>query len=78
MDKTVIERIVKEIEHFAPKAESAHVGRVSAVGDGVCSIDGLAKAVMSEILEFEEHAGKSLKDSMESEGKLFGLILNLE
>ncbi|MEK7509735.1 MAG: F0F1 ATP synthase subunit alpha [Patescibacteria group bacterium] len=78
MDTSAIERIVKEIEHFAPKGESAHIGRVTSVGDGVCAIDGLTKAVMSEILEFEEHAGKSLKDSMQHEGKLYGLILNLE
>ncbi|OGG72705.1 F0F1 ATP synthase subunit alpha [Candidatus Kaiserbacteria bacterium RIFCSPLOWO2_01_FULL_53_17] len=78
MDTSAIEKIVKEIELFAPKGESSHVGRVTAVGDGVCAIDGLSKAVMSEILEFEEHEGKSLKDSMQHEGKLYGLILNLE
>ncbi|MFZ2556083.1 MAG: F0F1 ATP synthase subunit alpha [Minisyncoccia bacterium] len=78
MDTTAIEKILKEIEHFTPKGEGAHVGRVSAVGDGVCSIDGLSKAVMSEVLEFEETKGKHLKDAMEHEGKLFGLVLNLE
>ncbi|OGG57762.1 F0F1 ATP synthase subunit alpha [Candidatus Kaiserbacteria bacterium RIFCSPHIGHO2_01_FULL_56_24] len=78
MDTSAIEKIVKEIEHFSPKGESSHVGRVTAVGDGVCAIDGLGKAVMSEVLEFEEQAGKSLKDSMETSGVLFGLILNLE
>ena len=82
MDQSIVEKIVKEIEAHSPKSEGVHVGRVTAVGDGVCAIDGLSKAVMSEILEFDEHAGKNLKDSMDppagAEGKLLGLILNLE
>ena len=78
MDSSIVEKIIKEIEHFAPKSESEHVGRVTAVGDGVVAIDGLSKAVMSEILVFEETAGKSLEQSMETSGKLYGLILNLE
>ncbi len=78
MDSAIIEKIVKEIEGFAPATHEQHVGRVTSVGDGVVSIDGLSKAIMSEIVEFEETAGKSLKDSMESEGRVLGLILNLE
>jgi len=78
MDSSIIEKIVKEIEHYAPKGGSSNVGRVSSVGDGVAALDGLEKAVMSEVIEFEEHAGKSLKDSMQSGGALYGLILNLE
>lgn len=78
MDASIVEKIVKEIENYAPKGGGANVGRVTAVGDGVVAIDGLEKAVMAEVLEFEEHAGKSLKDTMHSEGALFGLILNLE
>ncbi|MFZ2887093.1 MAG: F0F1 ATP synthase subunit alpha [Minisyncoccia bacterium] len=78
MDSTIIEKIVKEIEGHSSKQGGAHVGRVVAVGDGVVSIDGLDKAVMSEVLEFEEDAGKSLKDSMHGAGKLLALVLNLE
>jgi F-type H+/Na+-transporting ATPase subunit alpha len=77
-DQSIVEKIVKEIEGYAPKGDRSRVGTVTAVGDGVCAIDGLSKAVMSEILEFEEHAGNTLKDSMEHEGKILGLILNLE
>ena len=33
---------------------------------------------MAEVVEFVEDGGKSLKDSMQKEGKLYGLILNLE
>jgi len=78
MDSSIVEKIVKEIEGYAHTGKSAHVGRVTAVGDGVVAIDGLEKAVMSEVVEFEEHAGKSLKDTMQGEGVLLGLILNLE
>ncbi len=78
MDTSIVEKIVKEIEGYAPKGDRTRVGTVTTVGDGVCNIDGLSKAVMSEVLEFEEHAGKSLEHSMEHEGKVLGLILNLE
>ncbi len=78
MDASTVEKIVREIEKFAPATESEHVGRVTAVGDGVVAIDGLSKAVMSEIILFEETKGKKLGDAMKAEGELFGLILNLE
>jgi len=78
MDSAAIAKIVKEIEGYAPGAHEAHVGRVTAVGDGVASIDGLSKAVMSEVLVFEETKGKSLKDSLETGSAVIGLILNLE
>lgn len=77
-DQSIVEKIVKEIEAHSPKSEGVHVGRVAAVGDGVVAIDGLGKAVMAEVLEFEETKGKSLKDSLEHEGSLYGLVLNLE
>ena len=78
MDSSAIEKIIKEIEQFTPSHESAHVGRVTQVGDGVVAIDGLSKAVMSEIVIFEEGKGKKLSDAMQQQGELYGLILNLE
>ncbi len=88
MDSSTVEKILKEIEHLSPSHEGQHVGRVVAVGDGVVAIDGLSKAVMSEILVFEEGKGKSLKETMsaqgrsasggEGQGELYGLVLNLE
>ena len=78
MDSTTVQKILKEIERYAPKGDVEHVGHVVSVGDGVVAIDGLSKAVMSEIVEFEETKGKSLKKSFEAEGSLYGLILNLE
>ncbi len=75
--ENVIQSIMKEIEGFVPKHASEHVGRVSAVGDGVVLIDGLREALMSEVVVFETDAGKSLETSL-SESALYGLILNLE
>ncbi len=78
MDTSIVEKIIKEIEHFAPSRESEHVGRVTSVGDGVVAIDGLSKAVMSEIVVFEEGKGKKLAEAMEGSSELHGLVLNLE
>jgi len=78
MDNATIEKIIKEIERYEPKEKVEHTGRVVSVGDGVVAIDGLSMAVMSEIVEFEETAGKSLKDAMGAERSLYGLLLNLE
>ncbi len=78
METTIVERIIKEIEGHTGGAHAEHVGIVTAVGDGVVAIDGLARAVMSEIVEFEETKGNALKDAMRVEGKLYGLVLNLE
>ncbi|MBI5469906.1 F0F1 ATP synthase subunit alpha [Candidatus Kaiserbacteria bacterium] len=78
MDTSIVAKIVKEIEHYAPSMESQHAGRITSVGDGVVAIDGLSNAVMSEIVIFEEGKGKSLKDSLSSSGELYGLVLNLE
>lgn len=78
MDSSIVEKIVREIEGYTPKAESQHVGRVTAVGDGVVAIDGLSKAVMSEVLIFEEGKGQNLEKAMETSSVLYGLVLNLE
>ncbi len=78
MDSSTVQKIIKEIENLAPAHEGQHVGKVVAVGDGVVAIDGLSKAVMSEILLFEEGKGKKLAEAMEETGELYGLVLNLE
>jgi len=78
MSNPTVEKIIKEINDYAPHAESEHVGTVTAVGDGVVAIDGLSKAVMSEVLLFEEGKGKTLAKSMETQEELYGVILNLE
>ena len=82
MANTIVDKIIKEIEAHAPSTQAAHVGAVTAVGDGVVAIDGLSKAVMSEVVLFEEGQGKPLFGAMNPPagraGELFGLVLNLE
>ncbi len=78
MEPTIVEKIIREIEGYAPRQEAEHVGRVTAVGDGVVAIDGLSQAVMSEIIVFEEGKGKSLSETMGISTELYGLVLNLE
>jgi len=82
MQSSIVEKIIKEIEGHAGERHVEHVGKVTAVGDGVVAIDGLACAVMSEVVEFEEAKGKTLAEAMDSpaggRGRLFGLVLNLE
>jgi len=78
MDNSTIEKIIKEIENFAPVHEREHVGKVVSVGDGVVALSGLSDAVMSEIVVFEEGKGKKLNDTLKEKSELFGLVLNLE
>ena len=78
MDSSTVEKVIREIEQHSPRHEAIHIGRVSAVGDGVVAIDGLDKALMSEVIEFEGTDGKGLADSMADQGSLYGLVLNLE
>ncbi|MGH7141426.1 MAG: F0F1 ATP synthase subunit alpha, partial [Minisyncoccia bacterium] len=76
----LIEQFKKEIEEFQPSAEppEMRVGTVVAVGDGVAEIEGLAGAVMSEMVRFEAAAHTPLPKAIERAEDLFGVILNLE
>ncbi len=77
MDSSLIEKIRKEIENFAPTPGSDEVGTVIFVGDGVVEVDGLDSAVLGEMLEFDLSGESSLRDALESD-KLYALALNLE
>jgi F-type H+-transporting ATPase subunit alpha len=78
METNIIEKVIREIEQYAPSAQEERVGRVVAVGDGVVALEGLTQAVMSEVVVFDETAGKALDEAMDATGPLYGLILNLE
>lgn len=73
-----IEQFKKEIEGFTPEKRAINTGTVVRVGDGVAEIEGLAGAVMSEMIRFEVALGKPLKDALEGPSEVFGVILNLE
>ncbi|MEK7613948.1 MAG: F0F1 ATP synthase subunit alpha [Patescibacteria group bacterium] len=78
MDKTILERLKKEIETLQPKAEREEVGVVRKVGDGIVEIEGLFGAQMAEMIVFDESSVSTVKDALTHDTQLFGLILNLE
>ena len=45
--------IKKQIENYSHKVETNDVGSVMTVGDGVALVYGLDKAMMGELLEFD-------------------------
>jgi len=77
-DKTIIERLKKEIEalHLEEKEEDAGVVRM--VGDGIVEIEGLAGAMMMEMITFDESSIASVAEAIANDSALFGLVLNLE
>lgn len=78
MQNAIIERLKKEIASLGTDQGAKDVGIVRAVGDGIVEIEGLESAAMSEMVVFDESSGLSVKDAVSREGKLFGVILNLE
>lgn len=78
MSTTIVEKLREQLETFDTVTRPEGVGEVVAVGDGVVEIDGLKEALMAEMLEFDTASGKSLKDSVATEGRVYGMVLNLE
>jgi F-type H+-transporting ATPase subunit alpha len=46
----------KNLEDFEPSLETAQVGRVAEVGDGIATVSGLPGAAVNELLEFSSGA----------------------
>lgn len=68
MDKNfIIETLKKQLAEYKPEVETANVGRVLKIGDGIASISGLSKVMFSEMLEFT-----AKKETV------YGVALNLE
>lgn len=78
MQQAVIERLKKQIEGFEHSASPEQVGTVISVGDGVCEIEGLPKALMSEMLVFDTSKGKTLEKAIDTHTDVIGLVMNLE
>ncbi len=78
MQNTIIEKLRKELEGFGTETRLEHAGVVVKVGDGIAEIEGLTKAVMAEMLEFDLSSGKDLAKAVEGERTLAGVVLNLE
>ncbi len=77
MNSIIIEKIRKEIEGMVPATKVEHVGTVVKAGDGIAEIEGLHGAMMSEMVIFQDEAGRSLKDTLDLE-PIVGFVLNLE
>ena len=56
--------IKKQIENYSHKIQTDDVGSVITIGDGICLVHGLDKAMMGELLEFENG--------------VYGMVMNLE
>src|SRR3954469_8310987 len=54
----------RNLEGYDPRTETAQVGRIIEVGDGIARVSGLPGAAVNELLEFE--------------GGTLGLALNLD
>ena len=76
--ESIIKRIESEIAGFAPSEGREEVGVVRAAGDGIAEIDGLEKAVMTEMVLFDPTHDRSLEEALKDPEPLYGLVLNLE
>ncbi len=76
--ESIIKNIEKEIEAFAPKKHTEETGMVLAVGDGIAEIDGLDKAVLSEMVLFDPTFDRTLEEALKDPSPIYGLVLNLE
>lgn len=75
---SIIERIEREIANWTPEVGAEEVGVVRAAGDGIAEIDGLSKAVMSEMVLFDPTFDRTLAEALKDPSPIYGLILNLE
>jgi F-type H+/Na+-transporting ATPase subunit alpha len=65
----IAEALRRNLEDFKPSLETARVGRVEEVGDGIATVSGLPNAAVNELLEFESGAvGLALNLDEESIG----------
>jgi F-type H+/Na+-transporting ATPase subunit alpha len=75
---SIIKQIEKEIAAFVPNEGSEETGIVRASGDGIAEIDGLGKAVMSEMVMFDPTYDRTLEEALKAADPIYGLVLNLE
>ncbi|MSU74441.1 F0F1 ATP synthase subunit alpha [Candidatus Kaiserbacteria bacterium] len=76
--QSIIKKIEAEIAAWSPKGGTHEVGIVRATGDGIAEIDGLDKAIMSEMVLFDATFDRTLAEALKDPLPLYGLVLNLE
>jgi len=75
---SIIKRIEAEIAAHTPIKDQEETGIVRATGDGIAEIDGLERAVMTEMVMFDPTFDRTLEDALKDSNVVYGLILNLE
>lgn len=78
MTKAIVEKLKRQILDFEPIKTVEGVGTVVSVGDGVAEIEGLPRALMAEMVEFDATDGEPLSKALEKKERVYGMILNLE
>src|ERR671920_291400 len=70
----------KNLEGYSPQTETARVGRIIEVGDGIARVSGLPGAAVNELLEFEDGTlGLALNLDEESIGAVvLGEVADIE
>ncbi len=76
--QSIIKKIEKEIADFAPSTGAEESGIVRATGDGIAEIDGLDKAIMTEMVLFDPTFDRTLEEALKDSDPIYGLVLNLE
>ena len=76
--ESIIKKIEKEIADFAPSKGTEETGIVRATGDGIAEIDGLDKAIMTEMVLFDPTFDRTLEEALKDSDPIYGLVLNLE
>ena len=76
--ESVIKKIEAEIAAWSPTGGAVEVGMVRATGDGIALIDGLTKALMSEMVLFDPTFDRTLAEALKDPSPIYGLVLNLE
>ena len=78
--ESIIKRIESEIASIpsAGAQGSTEAGIVRATGDGIAEIDGLANAVMTEMVLFDPTFDRTLEEALKDAAPVYGLVLNLE
>ncbi len=80
--ESIIERIEREIAAWQPKEGAEEIGTVRATGDGIAEIDGLTRAVMTEMVLFDPTFDRTLEEALNPPAggpePIYGLVLNLE
>jgi F-type H+-transporting ATPase subunit alpha len=76
--ESIIKRIEQEIAGMTPTAREEETGVVRLTGDGIAEIDGLEKAVMTEMVLFDPTFDRTLEAALADSSPIYGLVLNLE